>query len=64
LREWFRLYKTVEGKGPNKFGLNEQAMDKTFAMKVAFEAHESWKALAKDPKVFLMKNVRHSSIFD
>mmetsp|Transcript_89253 Transcript_89253/g.178383 ORF Transcript_89253/g.178383 Transcript_89253/m.178383 type:complete len:274 (-) Transcript_89253:310-1131(-) len=45
MREWFRLYKTAEGKGPNKFGLDEQAMDAAFAMRVADETHELWRTM-------------------
>ncbi|KAL3926100.1 MAG: hypothetical protein SGPRY_003462, partial [Prymnesium sp.] len=33
MREWFRLYKTVDGKPMNKFGLNEQAMGRDYTMK-------------------------------
>lgn len=45
LREWFRMYKTAEGKGENKFGLNEQAMDAAYALTVAHEAHHAWRDL-------------------
>ena len=45
LREWFRMYKTAEGKGENKFGLNEQAMDAAYALTVANEAHQAWRQL-------------------
>merc|ERR1719331_1176572 len=43
LREWLRLYKTVDGKPENKFGLNEKAMNKEYAMMVINETHEFWK---------------------
>jgi len=42
LREWFRLYKTAEGKGENKFGLEEKAMDKAYTVPVVMETHEHW----------------------
>ena len=45
LREWFRLYKTAEGKGENKFGLGEKAMGAEFALKVARHTHDTWRAL-------------------
>jgi len=45
MREWFRNYKTAEGKGLNKFGLDEKAMDKAYALKVAVETHEAWRGL-------------------
>ena len=52
MREWFRLYKTAEGKGPNKFGLEERAMDAAFAMKVARETFELWKAMKPNQCTF------------
>lgn len=45
MREWFRNYKTAEGKGLNKFGLDEQAMDKAYALRVAHETHVAWQEL-------------------
>lgn len=42
LIEWFRRYKTAEGKGLNEFGLDEKVMDKDFAMKVCEQTHLSW----------------------
>lgn len=45
-REWFRMYKTAEGKGENKFGLDEKAMPKAYARKVADETFGEWMALA------------------
>ena len=34
IREWFRLYKTAEGKGENRFGMNERVADAVFAANV------------------------------
>ena len=45
LREWFRLYKTAEGKGENHFGLGEEAKGAAFAAKVAGQTHALWRAL-------------------
>mmetsp|Transcript_87914 Transcript_87914/g.226650 ORF Transcript_87914/g.226650 Transcript_87914/m.226650 type:complete len:667 (+) Transcript_87914:82-2082(+) len=42
LIEWFRNYKTAEGKGKNTFGLDEKVMDKAYALKVCDETHEAW----------------------
>ncbi|CAE8606425.1 unnamed protein product [Polarella glacialis] len=42
LIEWFRRYKTAEGKGLNLFGLDEKIMDKDFAMGVCEETHLHW----------------------
>ena len=45
MREWFRNYKTAEGKGLNTFGLDEKAMPREYAERVILETHESWKKL-------------------
>lgn len=45
IREWFRWYKTPDGKPLNKFGYDEKALDKAFAMQAIEEAHEAWKKL-------------------
>jgi len=42
LIEWFRNYKTAEGKGKNSFGLDEKVMDKAYALKICDETHEHW----------------------
>ena len=44
-REWLRMYKTVDGKPENQFGLEERAMGKEYAMNVVNETHEFWKKL-------------------
>ena len=41
MREWFRNYKTAEGKGVNTFGLEERAMPRKYAEKVIMETNES-----------------------
>lgn len=45
VREWFRLYKTAEGKGENKYGLDERAVNAAHAMRAATRNHEAWKAM-------------------
>ena len=35
MREWFRNYKTAEGKGVNTFGLEERAMPRKYALRRA-----------------------------
>ncbi|GJD09250.1 Probable inorganic pyrophosphatase 1 [Galdieria sulphuraria] len=45
VKEWFRLYKTAEGKGENKYGYQGQYLDKEKALKVIRECHEAWKQL-------------------
>jgi len=45
IREWFRWYKTPDGKPLNAFGFDERALDKAHAMEVVAETHEAWKKL-------------------
>ena len=52
IREWLRLYKTVDGKKKNKFSFNEKYKDKIFAYKVICEAYHEWK---KNKELFLGK---------
>jgi len=52
IREWFRWYKTPDGKPLNAFGYGEQALDKRHALEVIAETHTAWKDLrqGKTPK--------------
>merc|ERR1711879_817622 len=45
IREWFRWYKTPDGKPLNAFGFEEKALGKAHAMEVIAETHEAWKKL-------------------
>jgi len=45
MREWLRLYKTVDGKPENKFALDERAVGRDYTMGVIAETHEFWKQL-------------------
>ena len=45
MREWLRLYKTVDGKPMNQFGLEERAVDREYTMGVINETHAFWKKL-------------------
>ena len=45
IREWFRWYKTPDGKDVNTFGHNEVALDSEFAVEVINETHVFWKNL-------------------
>jgi len=45
MREWLRMYKTVDGKPQNEFGLEEKALGKEYTMGVVNETHQFWKAL-------------------
>eukprot|EP00931_Biecheleriopsis_adriatica_P077310 TRINITY_DN508_c0_g1_i1.p1 TRINITY_DN508_c0_g1~~TRINITY_DN508_c0_g1_i1.p1 ORF type:complete len:267 (-),score=80.21 TRINITY_DN508_c0_g1_i1:273-1073(-) len=45
IREWFRWYKTPDGKPLNAFGYEEKALDRKFALEVIEETHDAWKKL-------------------
>jgi len=45
VREWFRSYKTHEGKPLNSFGLDEKAMDRAYTLAVVQQAHDDWSRL-------------------
>merc|ERR1719160_1959630 len=45
IREWFRWYKTPDGKPLNSFGFEEKALDKAQSLKIIDETHEAWKKL-------------------
>lgn len=45
VREWFRMYKTAEGKGENEYGYGGEAKDASFAMNIVNETHDCWSAL-------------------
>ena len=45
MREWLRMYKTVDGKPQNEFALQEKAMGRDYTMGVINETHEFWKTL-------------------
>jgi len=42
-REWYRLYKTAEGKGENAYGLGGRALDAAEALPVAVGTHGLWR---------------------
>lgn len=44
LREWFRNYKTAEGKSKNTFGLDEKIINKKHAISVALRTSIHWNA--------------------
>ena len=47
IREWFRWYKTPDGKPVNNFGHNEEALGKDMAIEVIHETHQYWKDLVE-----------------
>lgn len=50
IREWYRTYKIPDGKPPNVFGLNEEFMDKDYAISVINECHHAWEELISGEK--------------
>ena len=42
IKEWFRVYKIVDGKDKNEFIFNEQYNDSSFAIKIINETHNEW----------------------
>lgn len=40
--EWFRDYKIPDGKPANKFGFNNQALNKEAAVAIVEETHDFW----------------------
>ena len=46
LKDWFKNYKTAEGKGVNQFGYNDKLLPKTKAMEIVQQCHESWVQLS------------------
>eukprot|EP00466_Bigelowiella_natans_P004757 jgi/Bigna1/74091/fgenesh1_pg.27_\ len=45
IREWFRWYKTPDGKPLNTFGYDEIVQDAAFTQEVILHTHQSWKGL-------------------
>jgi len=45
MREWLRMYKVIDGKPKNEFGLEERALNKEYTMKVVEETHAFWQQL-------------------
>eukprot|EP01031_Cornospumella_fuschlensis_P038177 gene38177-46387_t len=45
IREWFRWYKTPDGKPLNAFGFSEKALPRSKALEVIEETHHFWQQL-------------------
>lgn len=45
IREWFRWYKTPDGKPLNRFGYSDRCLDREEALDVVKETHEAWERL-------------------
>jgi len=48
IREWFRWYKTPDGKPLNAFGFDEKVLDAKAAIEVIEETHAAWKKLRSE----------------
>jgi len=68
IREWFRWYKTPDGKPLNQFGFDEAALDKRKALEVISETHEAWRQLVtgqvNEEKVWVPPSRKGSYSFD
>jgi len=47
IREWFRCYKTADGRPPNTFAFGEAALGRVEALEVIGEAHRAWEQLIR-----------------
>jgi len=47
IREWFRKYKTTDGKPMNTFGFEERLLNKAKAYTVIEHTHNSWRKLVE-----------------
>jgi inorganic pyrophosphatase len=45
IREWFRWYKTPDGKPLNEFGYDEACLPKAKSMEIIADLHQEWKDL-------------------
>ena len=60
LKEWFRMYKTPDGKPENKFGFKDRLLNREFAYSIIDQTHESWKQLREVGYDDLWTGVDHS----
>merc|ERR1712232_1319821 len=44
--DWFKMYKTPDGKPVNQFAFNDEAKDTNFALQVIDTCHRHWKDTA------------------
>ena len=47
IREWFRWYKTPDGKPINAFGFGERWLAKAHAIEAILETHHAWRQLCE-----------------
>ncbi len=46
VRDWFKNYKTPDGKPPNTFACNDALLSSHYALQVIQETHHAWVRLA------------------
>jgi inorganic pyrophosphatase len=51
IREWFRTYKTHEGKPLNKFELNEAFVGRDYTLDVIHQTHGFWRSLVQKSRM-------------
>lgn len=45
IRHWFRIYKTLEGKGENSFAFDGKWLDKATTLDIIASTHKQWKGV-------------------
>ena len=50
IREWYKVYKTADGKPPNRYLFEGEAKGRDFALQIIKECHENWQKLRNEEK--------------
>lgn len=50
IRDWYRLYKTADGKGENEYAFEGKFFGRKKALEIINDAHKSWNANRKPSK--------------
>ena len=45
IKEWYRVYKTADGKPENKYAFDGKSINCEYTLRIIHESHESWKSL-------------------
>lgn len=51
LRDWYRKYKTADGKPENTFAFKGEILDQEYTLKVIDDTHAQWKRIETDPEL-------------
>lgn len=49
LRDWYKNYKTADGKPQNSFAFQGDIKDQAYTLQVIEDAHQQWQKLSQDP---------------